>query len=96
MVAHNKSCQITKSQIRVFFISRDGHITHQPVREPQIAGSCFHVPHCLVLLHPNNQGVHPTSQRIKNQGNSLRRGPTGPSSLAPATQDKMHPFIIIQ
>ena len=28
--------------------------------------------------------------------NSLRRGPSGPSSLAPATQDKMHPFIIIQ
>ena len=27
---------------------------------------------------------------------SLRRGPTGSSSLAPATQDKMHPFIIIQ
>ena len=27
---------------------------------------------------------------------SLRRGPTGPSSLAPATQDKMHSFIIIQ
>ena len=27
---------------------------------------------------------------------SHRRGPTGPSSLAPATQDKMHPFIIIQ
>ena len=27
---------------------------------------------------------------------SLSRGPTGPSSLAPATQDKMHPFIIIQ
>ena len=28
--------------------------------------------------------------------NSLPRGPSGPSSLAPATQDKMHPFIIIQ
>ena len=28
--------------------------------------------------------------------NSLRRGPTGPSSLAPATQYKLHPFIIIQ
>ena len=28
--------------------------------------------------------------------NSLRRGPTGPSSLAPATQDKLHPFIIFQ
>ena len=27
--------------------------------------------------------------------NSLRRGPTGPSSLAPATQDEMHPFIVI-
>ena len=28
--------------------------------------------------------------------NSLRRGPTGPSSLAPATKDKMHRFLIIQ
>ena len=27
---------------------------------------------------------------------SLRRGPTGPSSLAPAAQDKMHAFIINQ
>ena len=27
-----------------------------------------------------------------NYENWLRRGPTGPSSLAPATQDKMHPF----
>ena len=26
----------------------------------------------------------------KNWRNSLRRGPSGPSSLAPATQDKMH------
>ena len=27
---------------------------------------------------------------------SLRRGSTGPSSLAPATKDKTHPFLIIQ
>ena len=27
--------------------------------------------------------------------NSLRRGPIGHSSLAPATKDKMHPFFII-
>ena len=27
---------------------------------------------------------------------SLRQGPTGPSSLAPATRDKMHPFMIIK
>ena len=31
-----------------------------------------------------------------NKENSHRRGPMGPSSLAPATQDKMHPFIMIQ
>ena len=32
----------------------------------------------------------------KNDQHSLRRGPTGPSSLAPATQDKMRSFIIIK
>ena len=36
---------------------------------------------------------------VKTNRNSYRlasSGPYGPSSLAPATQDKMHPFIIIQ
>ena len=38
----------------------------------------------------------PTVPNVLYYYHSLRRGPTGPSSLAPATQDKMHPFIIIQ
>ena len=33
---------------------------------------------------------------FKNSLNSLRRGPTGPSSLAPDTQVKKHPCIIIK
>ena len=39
-----------------------------------------------------------TEQKLGYRFNhhSLRRGPTGPSSLAPATQGKMHPFIIIK
>ena len=42
------------------------------------------------------RGKSLTSMQAGFYQHSLRRGPTGPSLLAPATQDKMHPLIIIQ
>ena len=38
--------------------------------------------------------IYPPAQNVHHNfyTHSLRQGPAGPSSLDPATQDKMHPF----
>ena len=48
------------------------------------------------LARSSSSRYHMTRCSIIIYSYSLRRGPTGPSLLAPATQDKMHPFIIIK